>query len=1499
MSSRPLRSAATVVASLALAVATVAVSSPVSASASSASTASTVAPAAAAGDPGERAAAKLTKGVQQELADGARADYWVRFAPRDPAALVRPDGSTAAGDWKARGRAVYDGLRAAARTSQRDVRAALDARGVDYTAYWISDAILVRDGTLGLATALAGESEVTQIRPTTSWRQDKPVAQPDAWTDTGTVPWGVKDIHADQVWAEGVDGTGVTVANLDSGVDVTHPALRGRYRGLQPDGSLDNDYSFFDVAGVCPSTDPCDGDGHGTHTMGTMLGSAPGHQVGVAPGASWIAVNGCAGGQCSDEDLMGSGQWLLAPTRTDGTGADPDRRPQVVNNSWGSDPGSSGNPFYDEILDAWDAAGIFSSWSIGNSGPSCGTAAAPGGRSTAYSVGAYGPTGDLAFFSSRGPGQDGRTKPDITAPGMGVVSSLPGGTYGPEDGTSMAAPHVAGSVALLWSARPEMVGDIAGTRKLLDLSAHDVDDTSCGGTAADNPSWGEGRLDAAALVAAAPAVFGRVTGAVVDAAGNPVPRASVTASGDTPRTVTGHTDGTFSLPLPPGSYTVTVAASGYRSTTRTVTVPADGGAVALGTIALATAPRHTVSGTLTQPGGFPVVDTRVTLGPDVAAATTDAEGAFTFTDVPEGTYTLRVSASVCGDPVAERVVVDGDETLHPVQGTQAGPGYLGCRRTAGGFRTGTDEHRFVDGASLTQTLPFGFVWFGRSVSTIAISPKGYLRFDPAPPDPRDQPVTDNYGFPDSRLGAAVAPFFDDLQTAAVYTRTTTVDGQQAYVVEWRDATLTPDTHPDADPSATMDFSVTLTADGDATIGWGPGVGADAATSGSSATIGFQSGPDPGQALTPVELGRNQPVATQGRGFVLDAEPTAFVHVTVTDANDDQPLIGARVRLTPQAGPAGAARTLTTDRSGVVDAQLPLGTWTVATDARHYTDSTTTVALTSEAQKQDVTASLATSVATVKAPQLEWLVGPQDSGTGKVKVTNSGTEPMTVSFAESARNAAVDKATAGRAAGRAAAAGDAGEAGEAAAPPTMRRTRLISSWKAKYDSNGGIAYDGTSLWTNELYGQHVAQYTFDGKLKKEMTAAWDQTFSLLSVGDLAFDSTTGHLCEAIHGPEGGELRCYSRTDGTERIAIEGSWTPVSPGGLAYNGEDDVFYLSGNGYLFTIQGTTHPSPGRVLRTCHLPIQDSRGLAYNPATGTVWEAGVRQDYPGFRSPRFDELQELMPETCEVVSTASVPESIGMTGGLDIDPAGRLWMAGPSGGTVNLLDVDTVVTTDLPWLTVPSGTATLAPGTSRTFTVGVRGAKAKPGVLAGAVVVRTSSGRAVNHLVPVTLNRSAYRVGVEAGGRTYRDAGGFTWSSDRKRQYGGWGYSGRTTTVRTSGAISGTTEDGLFRSARVGRTRSFSYSFASVPAGSYGIDLGFAEIAGARPGRRVFDVRVDGRTVLRGVDAARSGQRRALVKALRVEHRKGALTVTFTARQGSAAPMVSSVRVTERPDW
>jgi subtilisin family serine protease len=233
--------------------------------------------------------------------------------------------------------------------------------------------------------------------------------------------------------------------------------------------------------------------------MGTMVGDDGGsNQIGVAPKAKWIAANGCCP---SDAALIASGQWMLAPKKLNGTRPKVAKRPHIVNNSWGT-TSPSDDPFMEDVITAWEASGIFGQWSNGNSGPSCHTSGAPGSRLVTYSSGAYDINNQIASFSARGPGQSSGIKPNISAPGVNVRSSVPGSGYGLNSGTSMASPHVAGAIALLWSAVPSLSRDIDATRALLDDTAIDVSNLTCGGTADDNNVWGEGRLDALALVQA-------------------------------------------------------------------------------------------------------------------------------------------------------------------------------------------------------------------------------------------------------------------------------------------------------------------------------------------------------------------------------------------------------------------------------------------------------------------------------------------------------------------------------------------------------------------------------------------------------------------------------------------------------------------------------------------------------------------------------------------------------------------------------------------------------------------------------------------------------------------------------------------------------------------------------------------------------------------------------------------------------------------------------------
>ncbi|WP_141784535.1 cell wall-binding repeat-containing protein [Ornithinicoccus hortensis] len=444
--------------------------------------------AGAAPDFSDDAQAHITDEVRADLDKNGEANVWVHFSNR-------PDLSQFEGlNWSDRGKAVNDALRAAADESQADLRAQLDEAGVDYKSFYITNAIKVNSADLDLVESMAADAGVDKIYPEFEVVQQEPVSKTASGTAPQATEWGLDNINAPAVWDLGYTGEGIVVATVDTGVAGEHPALADHYRGAET-GS--DDYNWFDPQGGADS--PTDYDEHGTHVTGTMVGDdGSGNQIGVAPGAKWIAAAGCCP---DDEALISSMEWMLAPTPVGGGEGDTDMRPHIVNNSWGT-TAPSNDPFGEEIQEAWAAEGIFGVWSNGNNGPECNTSGSPGSRTINYSVGAYDVNNTIGDFSSRGPGQDGEIKPNISAPGVNVRSSVPGDGYANFNGTSMAAPHVSGAIALLWSSNPDLVGDIEATTELLNTTAIDTADDQCGGTAEDNPVYGEGRLDALALVEA-------------------------------------------------------------------------------------------------------------------------------------------------------------------------------------------------------------------------------------------------------------------------------------------------------------------------------------------------------------------------------------------------------------------------------------------------------------------------------------------------------------------------------------------------------------------------------------------------------------------------------------------------------------------------------------------------------------------------------------------------------------------------------------------------------------------------------------------------------------------------------------------------------------------------------------------------------------------------------------------------------------------------------------
>jgi subtilisin family serine protease len=412
-------------------------------------------------------------------------------------------------DWNARGQAVYNKLTSFANMSQKSLVNYLNGQGVDFTPLYIINAVIIHAGNTNLVNSLSARQDVAQLvanrriaveqQPSGIWENLlKPVTVPNA------VAWGVLRINADQVWSTyGVKGEGMVVAEIDTGTQYDHPALLNQYRGNDGDGTFTHDYNWYDPYFQCPSggQEPCDPDGHGTHVMGTMVGDDGGaYQIGVAPGAKWISCKGgdAVSGYLLTNELLICAQWILAPFDLAGQNPDPAMRPNVVNNSWGGGPNDY---WYTGAVAAWRAAGIFPAFANGNAGPLCTTAHSPGDYWNSFATGASDNTDSIAPFSSRGPALiTGFLKPNITAPGVNICSSVPGDGYTcGYSGTSMASPHTAGAVALLLSAAPELVGQVDLTAWVLEQTATPLlTDEGCGGDLPDthpNNTFGYGLLN--------------------------------------------------------------------------------------------------------------------------------------------------------------------------------------------------------------------------------------------------------------------------------------------------------------------------------------------------------------------------------------------------------------------------------------------------------------------------------------------------------------------------------------------------------------------------------------------------------------------------------------------------------------------------------------------------------------------------------------------------------------------------------------------------------------------------------------------------------------------------------------------------------------------------------------------------------------------------------------------------------------------------------------------
>jgi hypothetical protein len=365
--------------------------------------------------------------VLEDTANGKTGHFLVLLSqqahPRPPLSAV-PDRA-------AQGRAVMDALRDVATASQPPVRAQLDALGTRHRAYWVANLLAV-EGNRAVVEAMAARPDVLKIETDRAFRVPLETADalaPQALTAT---EWNLSWINVPSVWALGDTGQNAVYANADTGVQWTHPALQPHYRGWNG-AAADHNYSWWDAihadidgngnpCGFNLSA-PCDDNGHGTHTMGTGVGDdGAGNQIGVAPGAKWIACRNMDANVGRPSTYIECMQFFLAPTNLNGNNPDPSKRPDAVGNSYVCP--SSELCTANSLLMAMDnlrAAGVFMAASAGNSGSACSTIGDPPALyDSAISVGATGfQSNTIASYSSRGPvtaDGSGRAKPDLGHP---------------------------------------------------------------------------------------------------------------------------------------------------------------------------------------------------------------------------------------------------------------------------------------------------------------------------------------------------------------------------------------------------------------------------------------------------------------------------------------------------------------------------------------------------------------------------------------------------------------------------------------------------------------------------------------------------------------------------------------------------------------------------------------------------------------------------------------------------------------------------------------------------------------------------------------------------------------------------------------------------------------------------------------------------------------------------------------------------------------------------
>lgn len=424
-----------------------------------------------------------------------------------------------------KGALVYSRLKTTAERTQQRLVEHLSNHKIKYKSFSIINALSLTI-TAEQLNALRDFKEIEKIIFDPVVSLEEPTYEYQSAQRMVDTTWGIKMIRADKVWEMGFRGEGVVIGGQDTGYDWLVSPLMQKYRGFLSDSLGDHNYNWHDaITEISPLAndsinncglnlmEPCDDHSHGTHTMGTMVGEDDENSIGIAPGAKWIGCRNMEEGNGSPSTYIECFDWFLAPTDLNGENPRPDLAPHVINNSWSCPESEGCNSdnwhIMEMVVNNIRAAGIVPVVSAGNSGGNgCGSVASPPAIfEGAFSVGATADNDTIANFSSRGPvtvDSSFNLKPNVSAPGRAVRSVVPGGTFANFSGTSMAGPHVAGLVALIINAYPDLAGQVDVIEDIIESTAvaktSDEDCFDFLGQNVPNSTYGHGRIDAQAAV---------------------------------------------------------------------------------------------------------------------------------------------------------------------------------------------------------------------------------------------------------------------------------------------------------------------------------------------------------------------------------------------------------------------------------------------------------------------------------------------------------------------------------------------------------------------------------------------------------------------------------------------------------------------------------------------------------------------------------------------------------------------------------------------------------------------------------------------------------------------------------------------------------------------------------------------------------------------------------------------------------------------------------------